>query len=71
MAEVHKLLAEHGKAAVLQMDVDRRVVEAAAGYMASEENEIGFLYSGWAQSALPTSAFRTIRSGRSTPTTSV
>src|SRR5271166_6412440 len=53
MAEIHKLLEEHGKAGVLALDVDRRVVEAAAGYLASEEGEVGFLYSGWAQSALP------------------
>ena len=40
-------------AAVLTLDVDRRVVEAAAGYLGAEEGEVGFLYSGWAQSALP------------------
>ena len=33
--------------------MDRRVVEAAAGYLGAEEGEVGFLYSGWAQSALP------------------
>jgi hypothetical protein len=38
---------------VLQLDFERTVVEAAAGYMGSEESGIGFLYSGWAQSALP------------------
>jgi hypothetical protein len=53
MAEVHKLLEMHGKAGVLQLDLDRRVVEAAAGYLGSEESEVGYLYSGWAQSALP------------------
>jgi hypothetical protein len=53
MAEVHKLLTEHGKAEVLKMEVDRRVVEAAASYMGAEETEVGFLYSGWAQSGLP------------------
>jgi hypothetical protein len=53
MAEIHKLLREHGKAAVLNLDVDRRIVEAAAGYLGSEESEVGFLYSGWAQSARP------------------
>src|ERR1019366_3016418 len=53
MAEIHKLLEQHGKAAVLAFDVDRRVVEAAAGYIGTEESEVGFLYSGWAQSALP------------------
>jgi Plasmid encoded RepA protein len=53
MGEVHKLLAEHGRAKVLDLDLDRRVVEAAAGYLGSEDSEVGFLYSGWAQSALP------------------
>ncbi|MFL5280212.1 MAG: replication protein RepA [Rhodopila sp.] len=53
MAQIHRLLEEHGKQAVLQLDVDRRIVEAAAGYMSNEESEVGFLYSGWAQSALP------------------
>ena len=53
MAEIHRLLEQHGKAGVLALDVDRRVVEAAAGYLSSEESEVGFLYSGWAQSALP------------------
>jgi hypothetical protein len=53
VAKVHKLLQDHGKAEVLKMDLDRRVVEAAASYMAAEDGEIGFLYSGWAQSGLP------------------
>ena len=53
MGQVHKLLEEHGKAGVLKMDVDRRIVEAAASYMGAEDGEIGFLYSGWAQSGLP------------------
>jgi len=53
MAEVHKLLEQHGKAEVLKLDLDRRVVEAAAAYMGTEDGEIGFLYSGWAQSGLP------------------
>ncbi len=53
MAKVHKLLEARGKSAVLQLDLDRAVVEAAASYMGSEDSEVGFLYSGWAQSALP------------------
>ena len=53
MAEIHRLLEQHGKQVVLQLDLDRRVVEAAAGYLGAEEGEVGFLYSGWAQSALP------------------
>ena len=32
MAEIHKLLEQHGKQAVLHLDVDRRVVEAAAAH---------------------------------------
>lgn len=53
MAEVHKLLKEHGREGALKSDIDRRVVEAAAAYMADADGEIGFLYSGWAQAALP------------------
>jgi hypothetical protein len=52
MGEVHRLLREAGREAALRSDFDRRVVEAAA-YLASEDVEIGFLYSGWAQAALP------------------
>ena len=29
------------------------MLEAAAAYLASEDSDIGFLYSGWAQAALP------------------
>ena len=53
MGAVHQLLLQFGKEEALKSDHDRRVVEAAAAYLASEENEIGFLYSGWAQAALP------------------
>ena len=53
MGEIHKLLDRHGKQEVLKFDVDRRVVEAASTYMTTEDGEIGFLYSGWAQSGLP------------------
>lgn len=53
MGTVHQLLLEQGKEGALRADIDRRVVEAAAAYLASEETEVGFLYSGWAQAALP------------------
>ncbi|MGK7871472.1 replication protein RepA [Falsiroseomonas sp. E2-1-a20] len=53
MGAVHQLLMEFGKEEAVKADVDRRVIEAAAAYLASEESEIGFLYSGWAQAALP------------------
>ncbi len=53
MGEVHRLLAEKGKQETLKLDTDRRVVEAAAAYMATEDTEIGFVYAGWAQASLP------------------
>ncbi len=52
MGDVHQFLMEFGKKAALKTNVDRHVVEAAAGYLAAE-GEIGFIYSGWAQAALP------------------
>ena len=53
MGTVHQLIEQGGKAAALQADQDRRIVEAAAQYMADEDGSIGFLYSGWCQAALP------------------
>lgn len=53
VAEVHTLLMTHGKEAALRTEVDRAVVEAAAGYLSSEDTDIGYLFSGWAQAALP------------------
>ena len=49
MGEVHQLLSTQGRDAALRHDLRRDVVEAAAGYMASEDQGISFLYSGWAQ----------------------
>ena len=40
MGEVHRLLTEHGKQELLRSDVDRRVLDAAAAYMAAEDGEI-------------------------------
>lgn len=53
MGEVHRLIEAHGKRAVLQLDFDRRVVETAHDYMSDEEGGVGFIYSGFAQAALP------------------
>jgi hypothetical protein len=53
MGEVHKLIEARGKTEALRYDFDRSVIEAAASYLGAEEGEVGFLYSGWAQSALP------------------
>jgi hypothetical protein len=52
MGRVHKLIEEHGKGQALLFDYERSVVEAS-NFLSTEEGEIGFLYSGWAQSALP------------------
>lgn len=53
MGVVHNLLELHGKQGTLALDIDRRVVEAAADYLGDEDSGIGFIYSGWAQAALP------------------
>ena len=42
-----------GREAALKSELDRSVVEAAAGYLSTEDNDIGYLFSGWAQAALP------------------
>lgn len=53
MAQVHKLLLHAGKEAALKTEANRAVVEAAAGYLSSEDTDVGYLFSGWAQAALP------------------
>ena len=53
MGEVHDLLKLHGAETTRRLNIDRRVVDAAAGYLSSEDGEISFIYSGWAQAALP------------------
>ena len=53
MGAVHQLLEEHGRQHDLQFDLDRRVIDAACDYLADEDNSVGFLFSGWAQAALP------------------
>lgn len=64
MAKVHRLLLEHGKEEVLRQDLDRAVVEAAAGYLSSDDTDIGYLFSGWAQAACPIGDFPTTQPGR-------
>src|SRR4051794_166510 len=53
MGEIHRLLTELGHQKVVQLDFPRDVIDTAAAYMRAEEAEIGFLYSGFAQAALP------------------
>jgi Plasmid encoded RepA protein len=54
MGTVHRLIEQKGKAGVIASGgLDREVIEAAAKYMADEDAGLGFIYSGWAQCALP------------------
>ena len=53
MGELHYVIELEGKQAALKMDLDRREVEAAATYMADDDNGIGYLFSGWCQAGLP------------------
>src|SRR3954452_22709518 len=53
MGSIHDLIELRGKQGALQLEPDRREVDAAAAYMADEDAGIGFLYSGWCQAALP------------------
>ena len=53
MGVIHNLIQQRGRDGALQAGGDRRAVEAATQYMAEEETGIGFVFSGWAQAALP------------------
>ncbi len=56
MAKVHRALRELGRQeALLFADtaVERKALEAASDYLSDEESAIGFLFSGWCQTALP------------------
>ena len=53
MGTVHDILETQGKQGALLAGVDRGVVEAASLYMGDEDGTLNFVYSGWAQCALP------------------
>jgi hypothetical protein len=53
MGTVHQLIDQRGKQGALDAGVDRGVVEAAHLYMGDENSALNFVYSGWAQCALP------------------
>jgi Plasmid encoded RepA protein len=56
MGTIHKLIEARGRRAALDAAADNRerhAIEAAAAYMAEEQSDISFLFSGWAQAALP------------------
>ncbi len=53
MGTVHDLLEAKGKQGAIEAGIARSVVEAAAQYLSEEDNALSFVYSGWAQCALP------------------
>jgi Plasmid encoded RepA protein len=53
MGTVHDLLERQGKKGAIEAGLGRELVEAAASYMSDEDAGLGFVYSGWAQCALP------------------
>ena len=56
MAKVHEDLKELGRQGALLFagtNIERRALEAASDYLSNEESIIGFLFSGWCQTALP------------------
>lgn len=53
MGTVHQLLEEKGKVGAVASGLNREVIDAAAHYLADEDSGLGFVYSGWAQCALP------------------
>lgn len=53
MGTVHELIEARGRLAALQTDTDRRVIEAASAFLGDEDNGVGFIFSGWCQTALP------------------
>lgn len=53
MGAVHDLIEARGRQAALNEAENRQVVEATLQFMADDDPEAAFVYSGWAQSALP------------------
>jgi hypothetical protein len=56
MGKIHDRLQELGRQgalAFMETDVERKALEAAYDFMADENGGIGFLFSGWCQTALP------------------
>lgn len=61
MAKIHTQLMELGKQGALAFansDQERRVLDAAHSFMADERDTVGFLFSGWCQTALPHSRLK-------------
>ena len=61
---IHALIERDGKQLALKTEHDRRVVEAAAAYLSSEDSEIGFDIEDGPKPPCPTSACPTTHIGR-------
>lgn len=56
MAKVHNTIRELGRQGALlfaETAIERKALEAASEYLSNEESPIGYLFSGWCQTALP------------------
>lgn len=56
MGKIHDQLNELGRQGALVFaatDVERKTLEAAYDFLADEDSGVGFLFSGWCQTALP------------------
>ncbi|MCW3476251.1 replication protein RepA [Limobrevibacterium gyesilva] len=53
MGTIHDIMEARGKGGALEAGHDRSLVETAALYMGDEDGALNFVYSGWAQCALP------------------
>ena len=56
MGRIHDQLLTHGRQeslALITTAQDRAILDAAYRYMSDDEGSVGFLFSGWCQSALP------------------
>ncbi len=53
MNNVHRLVTKAGRQGALDLGIERQEIEAVISYLSNEDSGIGFLYSGWCQTALP------------------
>jgi hypothetical protein len=65
VAEVHRLILNHGRDAALRFDVDRAVIEAAIGYMSSEEPISDISSAGGHKRPSPIADYPMTKHGRS------
>ena len=64
MGTVHQLLTEHGHQRALQLDLDRRVIDTAVAYMASEDLAARTCFPAGLRPHCRTSGWRMMPRGR-------